>query len=63
MEQTIDIVKVFSATKRAEREVLGERVTTWLRGRPDVMPIRVTVLLSSDAKFHCISIVLVGSTQ
>lgn len=62
-EQRIDFVKVFSTTKFRERNQLGHRVTTWLRGRPDVTLVRTTVLLSSDAQYHCLSIVLVGSTR
>jgi len=62
-ERMIDIVKVFSTTKRGERDRLGDRVTAWLRSRPDVTPVQTTVLLSSDAEYHCLSIVLLGSTQ
>lgn len=62
-EPRIDVVKVFSTTKRGERDRLGDRVTMWLRDRPDFTLVRATVLLSSDAKYHCLSIVLVGSAQ
>jgi hypothetical protein len=62
-DQRIDLVKVFSATRSTERDRLGDRVTTWLRGHPDVTIMRTIVLLSSDARFHCFSIVLLGSRQ
>lgn len=49
-------VKVFSATKFAERDRLGDVVTQWLAEHPglDVVDIRVTQ--SSDAEFHCLTI-------
>src|SRR5688572_23806397 len=49
-------VKVFSATKFAERDRLGNVVTQWLAEHPglDVVDIRVTQ--SSDAEFHCLTI-------
>lgn len=55
-----NVVKVFSATKRRDREALGERVTAWLRGHPNVQITRASVTLSSDQSFHCLSIVLFG---
>jgi hypothetical protein len=53
-----DGVKVFSATKAADRESLGEKVTAWLRANPGNRIVRVSVTQSSDASFHCLSIVL-----
>jgi hypothetical protein len=49
-------VKVFSASKFAERDRLGDVVTQWLAEHPglDVVDIRVTQ--SSDAEFHCLTI-------
>ncbi len=61
--QRIEIVKVFSATRRAQRDALGDRVTAWLRSHPEVTLTRTTVLLSSDAQYHCLSIVLVGRME
>ncbi len=51
-------VKVFSATKAKERDLLGEKVTSWLRANPDLEIIDKTVTMSSDSAFHCLSIVL-----
>lgn len=51
-------VKVFCATKARERVALGQTVTTWLRDRIDVRVIDHAVLQSSDAQFHCLTIVL-----
>ena len=53
------LIKTFSATKSRDREVLGERVTEWLRG-----PGRQLHVLEKrdrsirDREFHCVSIVL-----
>ena len=50
--------KVFSATKARDRDVLGERVTEFLR-KPEVQEIvDKQVLQSSDSEFHCLSIVI-----
>jgi hypothetical protein len=49
-------VKVFSATKFAERDALGDRVTHWLRLHPDFEIVDMIVTQSSDAEFHCLSI-------
>ena len=54
----INRVKVFSATKKRDREVLGEAVTAWLAGNSDVRVLKTVVTLSSDSAFHCLSIVL-----
>ena len=51
-------VKAFSATKREDREMLGERVTSWMRDNPKAVIVDKTVTQSSDAEFHCITIVL-----
>jgi hypothetical protein len=53
-----DNVTVFSATKAAERERLGEKVTTWLRGHTDHDVVKTVVRQSSDAEFHCLTIIL-----
>jgi hypothetical protein len=47
-----------SATKAADRESLGEKVTAWLKANPGNRIVRVSVTQSSDASFHCLSIVL-----
>ena len=53
------MVKVFCATRARDREALGERVTEWLRASPEVRVVTAVVSLSSDSRFHCLSIVLV----
>lgn len=49
-------VKVFSATKAADRERLGERITKWLREEKRLIT-DVVVRQSSDSAFHCLSII------
>ncbi|MBL8682792.1 MAG: hypothetical protein JNK05_26740 [Myxococcales bacterium] len=57
--EQFDAVKVFSATTAGDRERLGERLTAWLRAQPKpVVIVDRAVLQSSDARFHCITIVL-----
>lgn len=51
-------VKVFTATMIERRARLGDDITSWLRAHPDCLPVRAEVRLSSDAKFHCLSIVI-----
>ena len=51
-------VKVFSATKARDRNELGEKITGWLRERSGIRVIDKSVVLSSDASFHCLTIVL-----
>lgn len=53
-----DSVKVFSATKHQDREVLGETITRWLREHPDIEVMDKVVTQSSDEAFHCIAITL-----
>jgi hypothetical protein len=53
-----DSVKVFSATKHQDREVLGETITRWLREHPGIDIIDKVVTQSSDEAFHCIAITL-----
>ena len=50
-------VKVFSATKARDREHLDEAVTHWLRTQNHEV-VDVQVRQSSDADYHCLSIVL-----
>lgn len=52
-------VKVFAATKVAQRQTIGEEVTRWLeekRQQPGFQLVDVVVRQSSDEAFHCISI-------
>lgn len=51
-------VKVFSATMAQERESLGEKVTDWIRSRPDIEIVNTVVTQSSDEAFHCIAITI-----
>ncbi|HEY3352908.1 MAG TPA: hypothetical protein VGQ83_06640 [Polyangia bacterium] len=51
-------VKVFSATMAQEREMLGDRITEWLRNRPNVRVVDTIVTQSSDEAFHCLAITL-----
>ena len=58
MEEPINLVKVFSATKVRDRNAIGEQVTDWITANPSVRIVRTVVAQSSDLKFHCLSIVL-----
>ena len=51
-------VKVFSATKAKERELLGEHITEWIRNNPTCELIDKIVTQSSDSEFHCLTITL-----
>ena len=51
-------VKTFCATKAADRDQLGERVTEWLREHSGIEIVDKVVVQSSDNQFHCISVVL-----
>lgn len=53
----IDGFKVFSATKYADRIILGEMVTEWLQ-KTKVDIVDKWVLQSSDNEFHCLTIVV-----
>ena len=51
-------VKVFSATKAKERELLGENITEWIRTHPSCEIVDKIVTQSSDSEFHCLTITL-----
>lgn len=51
-------VKVFSATKAKDRELLGDVITDWLRNHPDHDIVDKIVTQSSDNEFHCLTITL-----
>ena len=57
--QKFNTVKVFSATKARDREVLGERVSAWVAANPQLEVRQTVVSLSSDSEFHCLSLVLI----
>jgi len=59
MQDQINLVKVFSATKARDRETLGERVTEWIRNNPGVQILRTVISQTSDSEFHCLSFVLI----
>jgi len=50
--------KTFSATKSADREALGGRVTAFIRSSAVIEVEKAEVLQSSDSEFHCMTIVL-----
>ncbi|MEE9384419.1 MAG: hypothetical protein V3V08_13525 [Nannocystaceae bacterium] len=54
----IDGVEIFSATVVRAREQLGDRVTEWREQNRDVSIVDVDVRQSSDAAYHCLTIVL-----
>jgi hypothetical protein len=56
--ESINGVAVFSATKFKEREELGEQVTRWIRNNPSATIVDTVVRQSSDASFHCLTIVI-----
>lgn len=51
-------LKVFSSTKAAEREVLGEEITRWIAAHPELEIVDRECRLSSDNEFHCLTITL-----
>lgn len=51
-------MKVFTATKAAERERLGDLLTAWLEANPGVEIVDTVVQQSSDQQFHCLTIVV-----
>ena len=55
--QRWNAIRVFSATMARDREVLGERITEWMR-RERITPIEKVVTQSSDAEFHCLTITI-----
>lgn len=51
-------VKVFSATKARDREILGDSITDWIRNHLDYEIVDKTITQSSDSEFHCLTITL-----
>jgi len=52
-----DGVKVFSATMVADRAVLGDRVTEWIRNNAKTLDVvDMVVTQSSDHAFHMVAI-------
>ena len=56
MQSEFTGVKVFSATKARDREMLGDVITDWLRANPGVEITDKIVTQSSDSEFHCLTI-------
>lgn len=56
--QRFNTVKVFSATKAKDRELLGARVSAWIEANPGVEITNTVVTQSSDRAFHCLAITL-----
>ena len=48
--------RVFSATMREQRDVLGDKVTDWMAANPTFDISDIIVTQSSDREFHCIAI-------
>lgn len=54
-----DGLKVFSATKARERDMLGDKVTDWIQeNRDSIEIVDKDIRQSSDSEFHCLTIVL-----
>lgn len=51
-------VKVFSTTLARDREAMGETITRWLAGHPELEVVDKQVRQSSDQEFHCLTITL-----
>jgi hypothetical protein len=52
-------VKVFSATKARERELIGDRINEWLDDTIKQLEIVDTIVTqSSDREFHCLTITI-----
>lgn len=49
-------IKVFSATMVHDRQILGERVTDWMREHSQHEILDVVITQSSDSAYHCIAI-------
>ena len=49
-------VKVFCATKFADRQSLGDTVTRWLAEHREFDIADIVVTQSSDSAFHCLTV-------
>lgn len=56
-------VKVFSTTLARDREVMGEKITTWLKENPTAEIVAKEVTQSSDKEFHCLTVTLFYNTK
>lgn len=55
---TVSGVRIFTSTTGQFRRELGDRITEWLAAAPEVAIHDVRVVQSSDASFHCLTIVV-----
>jgi hypothetical protein len=62
-DQPFHGAKVFAATKAGDREVLGERITDWIRNHPGHEIVDTVVTQSSDREFHCLATTLFWRTR
>jgi hypothetical protein len=51
-------VKVFSATRAYDRNMLGDEITVWLAEHSTYELSEIIVAQSSDDDFHCLSITI-----
>lgn len=51
-------VRIFTATKAKEREMLGQAITQWIRENPQSKIVDKIVMQSSDSEFHCLTIII-----
>jgi hypothetical protein len=49
-------VKVFSSTLARDRDVMGERISQWLREHPELTPVETEVTQTSDREYHCLTV-------
>lgn len=58
MGNAFDGIKVFSATMWHDRDMLGEKVTSFIASHPEVEVSEIMVRQSSDEAFHCVSLIV-----
>lgn len=56
-------VKVFSTTLARDREVMGEKITQWLKDNPNLEIVDKEITQSSDKEFHCLTVTLFYRTK
>jgi len=52
-------VKVFTATKAKERDLLGNQITQWLKESGGVEILSKQTTQSSDNEYHCLTVTIV----
>lgn len=57
-EKQFSGLKVFSATKAGDREILGEKITEWVAKNPEMSVVNTVITQSSDSEFHCLTITI-----